>query len=47
MERNGLGRTEQFIPVRVAGAEAGDLLSVRISGLSDGGLAGDPLQAAA
>ncbi len=47
MERNGLGRTEQFIPVRVAGTEAGDLLSVRISGLSDGGLAGDPLQAAA
>ena len=47
MERNGLGRTEQFIPVRVAGTEAGDLLSVRISGLSDDGLAGDPLQAAA
>ncbi len=47
MERNGLGRTEQFIPVRVAGTEAGDLLSVRISGLSDDGLSGDPLQAAA
>jgi threonylcarbamoyladenosine tRNA methylthiotransferase MtaB len=47
MERNGLGRTEQFIPVRVAGAEAGDLLSVRISGLSDDGLSGHPLQAAA
>ncbi|MVS99468.1 tRNA (N(6)-L-threonylcarbamoyladenosine(37)-C(2))-methylthiotransferase MtaB [Devosia marina] len=47
MERNGLGRTEHFIPVRVAGTKAGDLLCVRISGLSDDGLAGDPLQAAA
>ena len=47
MERSGLGRTEHFIPVRVAGAEAGDLLSVRISGLSDDGLSGHPLQAAA
>ena len=47
MERGGLGRTEQFIPVRVAGTEAGDLLSVRISGRSDDGLAGEPLPAAA
>jgi threonylcarbamoyladenosine tRNA methylthiotransferase MtaB len=47
MERSDLGRTEHFIPVRVPGAEAGDLLSVRISGLSDDGLSGHPLQAAA
>jgi threonylcarbamoyladenosine tRNA methylthiotransferase MtaB len=47
VERNGLGRTEQFIPVRIAGTEAGQLLSVQISGLSDDGLAGIALQAAA
>ncbi|MBB4053502.1 threonylcarbamoyladenosine tRNA methylthiotransferase MtaB [Devosia subaequoris] len=47
MERGGLGRTEQFIPVRVAGTEAGDLLSVRISGRSNDGLAGELLPAAA
>ena len=47
MERSGLGRTEQFIPVRVAATEAGQLLGVRISGLSDDGLVGAPLQVAA
>ena len=47
VERAGLGRTEQFIPVRVAGAEAGELLEVRIAGLSEDGLAGEALRAAA
>ncbi|WP_375599247.1 tRNA (N(6)-L-threonylcarbamoyladenosine(37)-C(2))-methylthiotransferase MtaB [Devosia sp. Naph2] len=47
VERSGLGRTEQFIPVRVAGTEAGQLLGVRISGLSNDGLVGAPLQVAA
>ena len=47
MERSGLGRTEQFIPVRIAGVDAGTLLRVQISGLSQDGLTGAPLEAAA
>ena len=46
MERGGIGRTEHFIPVRVAGVEAGELLSVRITGLSEHGLVGETLRAA-
>ena len=47
VERNGLGRTEQFIPVRVAGAEAGELVRVEITGRSADGLSGDALRIAA
>ncbi|WP_297110478.1 tRNA (N(6)-L-threonylcarbamoyladenosine(37)-C(2))-methylthiotransferase MtaB [uncultured Devosia sp.] len=47
VERDGLGRTEQFVPVSVAGTQAGELLSVRITGLSKDGLAGEALRAAA
>jgi threonylcarbamoyladenosine tRNA methylthiotransferase MtaB len=47
MERGGTGRTEHFIPVRVAGVEAGQLVSARITGLSEHGLVGEPLRAAA
>jgi threonylcarbamoyladenosine tRNA methylthiotransferase MtaB len=47
MEHGGTGRTEHFIPVRVAGVEAGQLASVRITGLSEHGLVGEPLRAAA
>jgi threonylcarbamoyladenosine tRNA methylthiotransferase MtaB len=47
MERGGTGRTEHFILVRVAGVEAGQLASVRITGHSDHGLVGEPLRAAA
>jgi len=47
VEHAGLGRTEQFVPVRVSGAAAGELLDVRITGLSDDGLMGEALRAAA
>jgi threonylcarbamoyladenosine tRNA methylthiotransferase MtaB len=47
MERSGTGRTEHFIPVRVAGVKAGELVSVRITGPSENGLMGEPLRAAA
>ena len=47
MERSGTGRTEHFIPVRVAGVEAGQLVGVRITGLSEHGLMGETLRAAA
>ena len=47
IERDGLGRTEQFVPVKVAGTVAGDLLSVRITGVTAEGLAGEALRVAA
>ena len=47
MERGGLGRTAQFVPVAVAGAQPGELLDVRIVATSGKGLVGEMLQAAA
>lgn len=47
MERNGLGRTEQFLPVRVSSMQAGELSAVRIIGLGPDGLIGEKLRAAA
>ncbi|WP_173088294.1 tRNA (N(6)-L-threonylcarbamoyladenosine(37)-C(2))-methylthiotransferase MtaB [Devosia sp. 1635] len=47
VEREGLGRTEQFIPVAVPGTQPGDLLAVRITGTTPEGLVGEALQAAA
>ncbi|ODT80027.1 MAG: tRNA (N(6)-L-threonylcarbamoyladenosine(37)-C(2))-methylthiotransferase MtaB [Pelagibacterium sp. SCN 64-44] len=47
VEQKGLGRTEQFVPVRIAEAEAGELLSVRITGMNQDGLLGEKLRAAA
>ena len=47
VERAGLGRTEQFLPISVAGTQAGELLSVRVTGLGRDGLMGEALRAAA
>jgi len=47
VEHDGLGRTEQFVPVHVPGAAAGDLLSVRITGTRPDGLTGEVLHEAA
>ncbi|MDV3252290.1 tRNA (N(6)-L-threonylcarbamoyladenosine(37)-C(2))-methylthiotransferase MtaB [Devosia sp. BK] len=47
MERSGVGRTEQYIPVRVAGMEAGDLDAVVITGRGADCLMGAKLRAAA
>ena len=47
VEREGLGRTEQFMPVAVPGAQPGELLAVRITGTATDGLVGEALQAAA
>ena len=47
VERNGLGRTEQFVGVSVAGAEAGDLVTVEITGRGPDGLVGEKLRVAA
>jgi threonylcarbamoyladenosine tRNA methylthiotransferase MtaB len=47
VEREGLGRTEQFMPVAVPGTQPGDLLAVHITGTTPEGLVGEALQAAA
>ncbi len=47
VERNGLGRTEHFIPVHVAQGAAGELLKVQVTGLGPDGLVGEALRAAA
>jgi len=47
IERNGMGRTEQFVPVTVADAQPGELLAVQITGAAAEGLVGEALQAAA
>ncbi|MCR6635357.1 tRNA (N(6)-L-threonylcarbamoyladenosine(37)-C(2))-methylthiotransferase MtaB [Devosia sp.] len=47
MERGGLGRTEQFVPVSVAGMEPGELVAVEITGRGPDGLVGEKLRIAA
>jgi len=47
MERGGQGRSEQYIPVRVAGTQPGALLAVRISGVTKNGLVGEAVREAA
>ncbi|MBN9335350.1 tRNA (N(6)-L-threonylcarbamoyladenosine(37)-C(2))-methylthiotransferase MtaB [Devosia sp.] len=47
MERGGLGRTEQFVPVSVAGMEPGELAAVAITGRAPDGLMGEKLRVAA
>ena len=47
MERGGLGRTEQFVPVSVAGMEPGELVAVEITGRGPDGLVGEKLRTAA
>lgn len=47
MERGGLGRTEQFVPVSVANMEPGELFAVEITSRSPDGLVGEKLRIAA
>jgi threonylcarbamoyladenosine tRNA methylthiotransferase MtaB len=47
IERNGMGRTEQFLPVAVHDAQPGDLLAVRITEVASEGLVGQALRQAA
>jgi threonylcarbamoyladenosine tRNA methylthiotransferase MtaB len=47
IERDGLGRTEQFVPVSVPGAQPGELLAVRITKTAADGLLGEALREAA
>jgi threonylcarbamoyladenosine tRNA methylthiotransferase MtaB len=47
VERDGMGRTEQFIPIMVSGHVAGELIAVRVTGTSDTGLVGEAIRDAA
>jgi threonylcarbamoyladenosine tRNA methylthiotransferase MtaB len=47
VERDGLGRTEQFLPIAVPGHVPGDLVTVRVAGLTADGLLGEALKVAA
>lgn len=47
VEHNGLGRTEHFVPVDMAGSQPGALLPVRITGAGADGLVGTVLRVAA
>ena len=47
VEREGLGRTEQFMPVAVPGTEPGQIVPVRISKVSADGLVGEAVRSAA
>ncbi|QMV00440.1 tRNA (N(6)-L-threonylcarbamoyladenosine(37)-C(2))-methylthiotransferase MtaB [Devosia sp. D6-9] len=47
VERDGLGRTEQFMPVAVPGAEPGQIVPVRITKASVDGLVGEAVRSAA
>jgi threonylcarbamoyladenosine tRNA methylthiotransferase MtaB len=47
VERDGLGRTEQFVPIAVPGHGPGEIVAVRATGLSADGLIGEPIRTAA
>ncbi|MEO8756319.1 MAG: tRNA (N(6)-L-threonylcarbamoyladenosine(37)-C(2))-methylthiotransferase MtaB [Devosia sp.] len=47
VERAGLGRTEQFVPIAVPGHGPGELIVVCATGLSTDGLVGEPIRTAA
>ncbi len=47
VEQNGIGRTEQFIPVALDGGRAGDIVRLEITDVADGRLVGAPVRTAA
>jgi threonylcarbamoyladenosine tRNA methylthiotransferase MtaB len=47
VERNGMGRTEQFVPIAVPGHAAGELIAARVTGVNDSGLVGEAIRNAA
>jgi threonylcarbamoyladenosine tRNA methylthiotransferase MtaB len=44
IERNGMGRTEQFVPIMVPGTQPGDVLDVLVTGVTREGLAGEAVR---
>jgi threonylcarbamoyladenosine tRNA methylthiotransferase MtaB len=47
VERDGIGRTEQFVPIAVPGRAAGELVPTVVTGVTADGLAGEALRDAA
>ena len=47
VESEGMGRTEQFVPVDVSGYRQGEIVPMRVTGVTGKGLSGEPIQAAA
>lgn len=47
VEKAGLGRTEHFLPIAVAGYGPGDIISVRVTGAGPDGLTGEAIRTAA
>ena len=47
VEKDGMGRQEQFLPVAVPGHQAGELIAVRITGTNADGLVGEAMRSAA
>ena len=47
VERNGVGRTEQFLPIAVPGHAAGELVPTLVTGVTPDGLVGEALRNAA
>jgi threonylcarbamoyladenosine tRNA methylthiotransferase MtaB len=47
VERDGLGRTEQFVPIVVPGRSSGELVPARVTGISADGLVGEAIRSAA
>jgi threonylcarbamoyladenosine tRNA methylthiotransferase MtaB len=47
VERDGLGRTEQFVPIAVPGHIQGSIVTVRAVDVADGTLIGEPIRTAA
>jgi threonylcarbamoyladenosine tRNA methylthiotransferase MtaB len=47
VERDNIGRTEQFVPVSIAGHGPGEIVAVRITGHSGGHLVGEAARSAA
>ncbi|MEO8883306.1 MAG: tRNA (N(6)-L-threonylcarbamoyladenosine(37)-C(2))-methylthiotransferase MtaB [Devosia sp.] len=47
VESDGIGRTEQFVPVKLSGHAQGEIVPVRIVGVSSSGLVGEAVRSAA
>jgi threonylcarbamoyladenosine tRNA methylthiotransferase MtaB len=47
VERDGIGRTEQFVPVGIAGHAPGEIVPVRIVGMAEDRLLGEAVRSAA
>ena len=47
LEKDGLGRTMQFVPIEVPGRAQGEIVPVRVTGFANGRLTGEPMRTAA